>query len=555
MAQPLIAQSLIATATTRGGITFDQLCRGDQSYYVCDKECLVHNISNEDTLQKMEDKLVNKIEENFRAIEIGRDAKINKFYIGKTFVQKPKRSKTVIPTDPKSWTKTGISSRWGDHKKEDYGKDGMVVIAVITKDQVPLHQNGDRVIGQEHYTLALEQRLLHYYKITRKDTRLDNETFTSGGTDKKGSAGYALYVAFSLEPEANQDNSCIQNETRESVEIESNQVDTDSLQHTPLVQPQSTVSLAQSTVSLPQSTVSLPQSTVSLPQSTVSLPQSTVSLPQPTVSLPQSTVSSLPQSTVSLAHLSTLPLAQSTLPAFNTVSYWLTTIEDTCNDNNECLEGKQRENNDNESSGILTCQQETQLNITDVTEIHKNLSDLRNEQSHGNPQCPTHHRQLNPVNEDDCISNTPISHLTEQSLMNTRSTHVKGSNVTRISYPVSGNRDGIQQTETIPARLPLRMNRKSKSVYDTCSATCTTADDSVKSLPIPVVSLRTNVSSEPQRGQTEKEKGKEQEGIEVYASRQKKTRREKDKNRVKRKYTCSCCREPGHRKPRCLKRY
>ncbi len=230
-------RSCITAATTRGGITFDQLCRDDQPYYVCDKECLVHDISNEDTLQKMEDKLVNKIEENFRAIEIGRDAKINKFYIGKTFVQKPKRSKTVIPTDPKSWTKTGISSRWGDHKKEDYGKDGMVVIAVITKDQVPLHQNGDRVIGQEHYTLALEQRLLHYYKITRKDTRLDNETFTSGGIDKKGSAGYALYVAFSLEPEANEDNNCIQNETRdESVEIdpnESNQVmDTNTLQHT-----------------------------------------------------------------------------------------------------------------------------------------------------------------------------------------------------------------------------------------------------------------------------------------------------------------------------------
>ncbi len=309
MAQPLIAQSLIATATTRGGISFDQLCRGDQSYYVCDKECLVHDISNEDTLQEVEDKLVKKIDENFQMIQISRDAQINKFYIGKTFVQIASINghRTLNPTEPKTWKRKGISSRWGDHKKEEYGKDGMVVIAVITKDEVPLHQNGDRVIGQEHYTLALEQRLLHYYKITRRDTRLDNETFTSGGTDKKGSAAYALYVAFSLEPEANEDNSCIQNETREdeSVEIdpnESNQVmDTDNLQHTSLVRPPSTVSLPQSTVSIAQSTS-------------------------------------------------------------NMVDDWLATLEDS----NECLEGKQR---DNSESRLALTQQETPQNITDDTEI------------------------------------------------------------------------------------------------------------------------------------------------------------------------------------------
>ena len=195
MAQPLIAQSLIATATTRGGISFDQLCRGDQSYYVCDKECLVHDISNEDTLQEVEDKLVKKIDENFQMIQISKDAQIEKFYIGKTYVQIASingryRMTALNPTEPKTWRRKGISSRWGDHKKEAYGKDGMVVIAVITKDQVP---KGDRVIDQELYTLALEQRLLHYYMITKRDTRLDNETFTSGGTDKKGSAGYALY--------------------------------------------------------------------------------------------------------------------------------------------------------------------------------------------------------------------------------------------------------------------------------------------------------------------------------------------------------------------------
>ena len=74
----------------------------------------------------------------------------------------------------------------------------MIVITVITKTQVPLTlDEGNAVVNQ--YTLALEQRLLHYYKITKGDARLENDTFfTSGNADKKGSAGYALYVAFSI---------------------------------------------------------------------------------------------------------------------------------------------------------------------------------------------------------------------------------------------------------------------------------------------------------------------------------------------------------------------
>ncbi len=449
-------RSCITAATTRGGMSYEQLCRDDQpGYYVCDRECLVH-ILRKDTLEQAEKKLITKIDTLFKDIEIQKEATIDKFYIGKTYVTTRKHS-SMDPLNPWTWIKEGIKGRWQNHKKTDYGKDGMIVIAVITRDQVPLARDPTHrqhtVVHQEDYAFALEQRLLHYYKITMKDPRIANKTFKSGGDNRNESAGYILYVSFGLK----------KNETREdtskSVEIDQDK-STQKMQDAnnwPLVQPPSTVSLAQSTVSLPQSTVSLPtlptvslpQSTVFLPQPTVSLAQSTLSLPTlPTVFLPQSTVSLptlptvflpqstvfLPQPTVSpLAHLSTLPLAQSTLSAFNMISNsgMLTTIEDTHNDNNECLEEKQRENNDNESSGIgLTCQQETQLNITDYTE-----------------------------------------------------------------------------------------------------------------------------SSEPQRGQAEKEKGKEQEGIEVYASIQKRTRREKDKNRVKRKYTCSCCRERGHRKPRCPKRY
>ena len=188
-------------ATTRGGTSFDQLCRGDVPYYVCDEECLVH-ITHGDTLHTTEEKLVKKIEDIFTDLQIQKDAEVDKFYIGKTFAQSTKRGK-INPLNPHTWRKGGISNRWRDHKEEEYGRDGMIVIAVITRDQVPLRETDDPskpepTVHQEDYTLALEQRLMHYYKITKGDKRLANKTFTSGGADKKGSAGYALYVAFSL---------------------------------------------------------------------------------------------------------------------------------------------------------------------------------------------------------------------------------------------------------------------------------------------------------------------------------------------------------------------
>ena len=118
------------------------------------------------------------------------------FYIGKTYVRGNKRYKRVNPLNPLTWRKEGISSRRGEHKNKIYGKDGMIVIAVITRDQVPT--TAASKVNQELYTLALEQRLLHYYQITKGDERLHNETFTSGRSDDTVSAGYALYVAFSL---------------------------------------------------------------------------------------------------------------------------------------------------------------------------------------------------------------------------------------------------------------------------------------------------------------------------------------------------------------------
>ena len=438
-------------ATTRGGMSFDQLCRGDQlPSYVCDRECLV-DILREDTLEEAEKKLVTKIDTLFKDIEIQKEATIDKFYIGKTYVITRKHS-SMDPLNPWTWRKEGISSRWGEHKKTDYGKDGMIVIAVITRNRVALARdaNGDavergNVLGQELYTLALEQRLLHYYMIKRGDARIDNKTFTSGGIERTSKAGYVLYVAFSLGE--NKDNSYIQNETREdeSVEIdpnESNQVmDTNTLQHTPLVQPQSTVSLAQST-------------SVPLPQSIVSIAQSTLPM--------------------------VLPLLDNDENYSNTICEWLDTLPG--NNNNECLEEDQREYNTIESR-LASIEQETHQNTADIGNgIQTNVSDLGNTQPYGERarNCPAHNKQLSPVNEDDdddCVITGISQHnsLKEKSFSLLKSDYIndikKISNLRPIEHTAgefSTSSDGIQQTETTPNRLnplSLRNNRKRKYMY------------------------------------------------------------------------------------------
>ena len=82
------------------------------------------------------------------------------------------------PLNHNTWKKEGISERWSDHKKQDYGRDGMVVLCAITRDTVP-----ERDVHQEDFTLAMEQHLIHHY---RHDPRLANgSTYYAGQLSSK----------------------------------------------------------------------------------------------------------------------------------------------------------------------------------------------------------------------------------------------------------------------------------------------------------------------------------------------------------------------------------
>lgn len=141
--------SSVASKTTRGGCSFENLLRGKEKNYACDPAYLV-DLRGVNDIDIAEQKLVANVENIFTELEIQRECNVVKFYIGKTFIHKNKRRKEFNPMDPFTWKKTGIKSRWDKHSKTLYGRDGLVVLTAITRDALPTNVSIDK---QEGYAL------------------------------------------------------------------------------------------------------------------------------------------------------------------------------------------------------------------------------------------------------------------------------------------------------------------------------------------------------------------------------------------------------------------
>ena len=170
----------------------DLLCRrGATPYYSFNlANLMTPDVRTEDHIEK---KIMAKLKDTLTALQNGSGRTIAKFYIGKTFVTR-KRGFIFDPDDNNTWKKDGIGSRWGNHKKECYGEDGMVVLCAITKDTVPF---GATCMHQEDFTLDMKQRLIRHY---REDARLVNTTEDPGLLANRDIA-YAIYMAFAYAEE------------------------------------------------------------------------------------------------------------------------------------------------------------------------------------------------------------------------------------------------------------------------------------------------------------------------------------------------------------------
>ena len=155
--------SVASSGSTRGAQTLDWLCneiqREGERKYVCDRGWMVD--------------------------------------LRKVFPYNPESHKKAIldminclPMNPDTWKKEGIISRWGRHSDSLHGRDGLVVLTVVTREvtQLPFSH-------QEEYALRLEEELAHY---CRNDHRLANSTLGPGKKDHGKSIGYPLYVTFCL---------------------------------------------------------------------------------------------------------------------------------------------------------------------------------------------------------------------------------------------------------------------------------------------------------------------------------------------------------------------
>ena len=138
--------------------------------------------SNRDKV-KMEENLVRQVNDAIHMIEDKSGREIELMYIGKTFVDKAV-GQPFNRLDPETWIKNGIKARWEDHtslekknkRNADHAKDGLVVLCVFTRDDLPA---GSRR-SQEFLAIAMEQRLIHHFQIFDARKILINKTFDEG---------------------------------------------------------------------------------------------------------------------------------------------------------------------------------------------------------------------------------------------------------------------------------------------------------------------------------------------------------------------------------------
>ena len=209
------------SGTTAGGVDFDQLCTQSIKSYSFN----LADIGEDKDVNCVEQLLIEQLETTVDMLELHSDRQVGKIYIGKTFIKSSRRKglEKFDPINHRTWIKKGISSRWREHRNNDYGRHGLVVLGAITRKTMPKRIRSR--VHQEDFTLAMEQKLLHHYLLSHPDSRVVNKTFATGRTTEHKCIAYAIYMAFSFSNESttNSDDESIGKSQKESYEVEQEQ--------------------------------------------------------------------------------------------------------------------------------------------------------------------------------------------------------------------------------------------------------------------------------------------------------------------------------------------
>lgn len=192
-----MSQSVISVA--QGGVHYDAVANGSAENYCFNLTSLIMD----GTFEEHVNQLIESVAQIIHDIEIQSERTVAEFIIGKT-VCLARANVNIDRTkvmNAYNWrVSSGPANRWNKSYKGI--QQGMVVICGVTHDQVPLNDDGQLLVHQSQYALALEQALTHEFLLKRKDARCSNVSFTSGKTASEANAAIGVvYVVFQFADE------------------------------------------------------------------------------------------------------------------------------------------------------------------------------------------------------------------------------------------------------------------------------------------------------------------------------------------------------------------
>ena len=174
--------------------TFQNLCSGT-ACYVCDADCLLKLTRNFTTIESAVVRLYKKLEEIIKEIETRRGCQVVGYTFGRAAINKRKRRGiyyTLDIMDPKTWDKSDVKLHWESMRRSECGRDGLIVITVITETEVPMNYS-----SHEDYVVKLEEELIKYCMFTKNDKRAQVTSAIVHKCDGRPE-GFALYVIIRL---------------------------------------------------------------------------------------------------------------------------------------------------------------------------------------------------------------------------------------------------------------------------------------------------------------------------------------------------------------------
>ncbi|XP_072016279.1 uncharacterized protein [Amphiura filiformis] len=192
------------TQTTRGGVSYEDLCKGTFKSYSFNLVDLGDNPPL--SFQTAVDTLVRQIDDTFKDITTQQwDKEIESFTIGKSHARRRRKAgggfQHFDHTDQHTWKLSdGVNARWRNmYSPKPMEYSGLVALTAVTTDMIPLDvKRAYSFINVEQYSIALEQRLIQHYMLERVDSRLENKSFNPGNLCESQPYAGIVYVAYKL---------------------------------------------------------------------------------------------------------------------------------------------------------------------------------------------------------------------------------------------------------------------------------------------------------------------------------------------------------------------